>query len=218
MDCREFELALVGDDDHARQQAARHAADCPRCAALLSADTELLERVAAWRDSFPAAPRGADRRVQSMLLARGLLDDPAAVRPGGRTRATLWVALAAAVLGVVLLLPTWTHQGEEDSLEAALLRVERAEREYAGAIATLERRADRVLARADDPTLDARDAALLLRYRDRLSHLDSAIAEVRAFLDEHPGHARGHTVLLAAYEEKKLLLREIVELPRGEHS
>jgi hypothetical protein len=53
---------------------------------------------------------------------------------------------------------------------------------------------------------------------DRLTHLDSVIAEVQSFLDENPGHARGHTVLLAAYREKDQLLREILELSPGETS
>ena len=100
----------------------------------------------------------------------------------------------------------------------AVLQVEQAQQDYARAIADLERRADDVLARAEDPELDMNDAALLLNYRDRLTHLDSVIDEVQAFLAEHPGHARGHTVLLAAYDEKDQLLREILEFSPGESS
>ena len=36
------------------------------------------------------------------------------------------------------------------------------------------------------------------------------IADVEDFLDDHAGHAGGHTVLLAALQEKSQLLEEVI--------
>ena len=136
-----------------------------------------------------------------------------------RTTTWAWVAAAAVViLGMALLIQRPWLETEEGTYADAVRQVEQAQHDYARAIAGLEQRAGDVLARAGDPALDSRDAAMLLNYRDRLTHLDSVIAEVQSFLDEHPGHSRGHTVLLAAYEEKDTLLREILELSPGETS
>jgi hypothetical protein len=224
MDCREFELAWVGDDEHERRRAADHAAVCPGCAETVRADRALLDAVAQWKESAPGPSEIRGHRIAAALVEKGWIDgEPALSRSGPQRRravaAGIWVAAAAVILlGVTILLQRPGTETEEGSMAEAVRQVERAQQDYARAIAGLERRADEVLARAEDPELDMNDAALLLNYRDRLTHLDSVIDEVQAFLDEHPGHARGHTVLLAAYEEKDQLLREILELSPGESS
>ena len=58
----------------------------------------------------------------------------------------------------------------------------------------------------------------MLRYRDRLKHLAGVIAEVRSFLDENPGHAGGHKILLAAFKEKNEVLQTVLTLQSGESS
>jgi hypothetical protein len=223
MDCRQFELAWVGDDAKERQAAERHAAGCPRCAETVREDRELLEAVVEWKESATGPNDDLGRRIAAALTKEGLIESdamrqaPRRVFPRSATWA--WVAAAAVViLGVTASIQRpWFDTGG-GAYEEAVRQVERAQHDYARAIAGLEIQAGEVLARADDPALDSRDAALLLNYRDRLIHLDSVIAEVQAFLDEHPGHTRGHTVLLAAYEEKDQLLREILELSPGETS
>ena len=122
------------------------------------------------------------------------------------------------ILGVTIVTRQVPVAPPVEDYESAIAQVENAQRDYVQAIAQLEQQAAQVLARSEDPALSSRDAALLLNYRDRLAHLDSVIAEVQAFLDESPGHARGHTVLLAAYVEKDELLREILAFSPGEMS
>ena len=224
MDCREFELAWVSDDRDERQAAQRHADECPGCAETVRADRELLDAVVHWKESAQGPSDRLGRRIAAALAEDGLIEsDPA--RPTrirvARKRTTTWAwgATAAVVmLGMALLIQRPWLETEEGTYADAVRQVEQAQHDYARAIAGLEQRAGDVLARAGDPALDSRDAAMLLNYRDRLTHLDSVIAEVQSFLDEHPGHSRGHTVLLAAYEEKDTLLREILELSPGETS
>ena len=224
MDCRQFELAWVSDDHDERQAAERHAEGCPRCAETVREDRELLQAVVDWKESATGPNDELGRRIAATLAEEGLIESNSARTAPGRTSrkiATTWAWIAAAaviILGVTALVQRpWIETGG-DTYQEAVRQVEQAQHDYAKAIAGLERQAGDVLARADNPALDSQDAALLLNYRDRLTHLDSVIAEVRSFLDENPGHARGHTVLLAAYEEKNQLLREILELSTGETS
>jgi hypothetical protein len=224
MDCREFQLAWVSDNHDERRAAERHAAGCPHCAETVCADRALLDAVTQWKQSASGPPERIGRRIAEALVEEDLIKaDPvrtAAGRASWRSSARwAWVAAAAVViLGVAVLIQRPWLEAEGDSLADAVRQVEQAQHDYARAIAGLEFQANEVLARADDSALESKVAALLLNYRDRLTHLDSVIAEVQAFLDEHPGHAQGHTVLLAAYEEKDELLREIVSLSLGETS
>ena len=232
MKCREFELAWVGDDESLRSAAGAHAAGCARCAEVVRADREILEQAAAWKRSAVAPPAGLERRIAAGLSADGWIEETAETassRPKSRGPVWIWAAVAAVVIfGITILARPELFQSEVGSseigasevehYEEAIAEVNSAQKSYIKAIAELERRAAPVLARSEDPELSSREAALLLNHRDRLAHLDSVIAEVQTFLDEHPGHARGHTVLLAAYVEKDGLLREILEFSSGEKS
>jgi hypothetical protein len=92
----------------------------------------------------------------------------------------------------------------------ALAAAHEAELRHAEAIAVLQQAADPILDRAHDPQTGAAAAALLLAYRDRISAIDAAIAEVNSYLDENPGLASARTVLLAAYIDKTLVLEEVL--------
>jgi hypothetical protein len=211
MNCSEFELAWVSDDESERSDAEAHAATCPRCAEIVREDRELLEQAAGWKNAATALPAGLERRIADRLAVE---------RPTTRRRPVwLWAAAAAIVItGIMLVGRSFLPTHDASPHEVAIAEVEAAKESYARAIAQLERQAEDVLARSADPAVSSRDAALLLNYRDRLTHLDSVIAEVQAFLDENPGHKNGHTVLLAAYREKDELLREILEFSPGETS
>jgi len=134
-----------------------------------------------------------------------------------------WRSFAAAAVLALTALALWRlgvplRKQQVPPIERALQEAETSRTRYVEAIAELERQTKPLLARAGDPALDAEKAALLLRYRDRLTHLDSVLEEVQTFLEEHPGHARAHAVLLAAYEEKKEVLVEVLSLDRGDAS
>jgi len=222
MNCTEFEVAWVGDDEPERAAAEAHAAECPRCAKIVREDRELLEQAAGWKRSTATPPAGLEQRIEKSLATEGRVEAKVTtLRRPARVRRPVWLWAAAAavlIIGIAVVAPPFLFEPGESSYEEIIAQAERAQDNYARAIADLERQAENVLARSDDPALSSRDAALLLSYRDRLTHLDSVIAEVQAFLDENPGHKNGHTVLLAAYHEKDELLREIIERSPGETS
>jgi hypothetical protein len=140
-------------------------------------------------------------------------------RPSILARSAPWLAAAAGIAlaaGLLLRSELFRPGGAAPAgpllVEQALHGAEVAEVAHARAIAELERAAAPVLARAGDPALPPREAALLLSYRDRLRFLDRTVAEVDAFLAENPNHAKARTVLLAAYVEKTEVLRQVLAL------
>ncbi|MBP1612007.1 MAG: hypothetical protein H6Q01_670 [Acidobacteria bacterium] len=97
----------------------------------------------------------------------------------------------------------------------ALAAAEEAEHAHAAAIAQLAAAAEPVLARSSDPATPARDAALLLAYRDRLRYLDRTIGEIQGHLARNEGNPTARALLLAAYTEKTDVLREVLALGEG---
>lgn len=87
---------------------------------------------------------------------------------------------------------------------AALQQVEKREREYTEAIAALEQTAL--------PQMAKLDAELMLLYRDRLETIDAQIARCQEALAENPSNAHIRRYLLAALQDKKETLRELVKL------
>ncbi len=86
---------------------------------------------------------------------------------------------------------------------AALQQVEKREREYTEAIAALERVAL--------PQMAKLDAELMLLYRDRLETIDAQIARCKEALAENPSNAHILRYLLAALQDKKETLRELLQ-------
>jgi hypothetical protein len=86
--------------------------------------------------------------------------------------------------------------------DAALARVETEEREYAAAIAELEAKAG--------PKLAEMDFSLMALYRDRLETIDSQIERCREAIDRNPWNAHIRGYMLAALQDKKETLREIL--------
>jgi hypothetical protein len=87
---------------------------------------------------------------------------------------------------------------------AALQQVEEREREYREAIAELER--------AAQPQMAKLDVELMLLYRDRLETIDAQIARCKEALADNPSNAHIRRYLLAALQDKKETLRELLQL------
>lgn len=225
-DCRDFRKGIVSDDPGERERALEHAASCPACSAVVEGQRALARRVEAWVDATPAPPEGAEERLLAAVRRQAREASPAATSSRERSadvvpfrRRLAWVALAAAaalvalVVAPRLLAPTPAPAQARRLMAAdALAEALEAEQAHARAIARLERAVTPILATASSPDLPARYASLLLTYQDRLDHLDRTIADVRAFLDDNPGHASGRTLLLAAYADKTRVLQEVIEL------
>ncbi|NKB90412.1 MAG: hypothetical protein GKS06_19575 [Acidobacteria bacterium] len=204
---------LASDDPAGHRRAAQMAAHDPTLQAELDAHDRLLAIAESWREST-VAPQHLRARVLAGVEA------PAATVLTGRFRnARRWVSGLAAAASIVLAIvflqqivpsPDVISVRGRLLINDALTEASEAEARHAAAIAKLERVAAPILQRATDPSTDAANAAILLAYRDRLAAIDTAIAEVRGYLEDNPGLASARTVLLAAYIDKTLVLEEVL--------
>jgi hypothetical protein len=219
MSCSQFELWVVSDDPVEQLAAEEHAGACPRCSAILANQRRLSNEVQGWRSSFEVPP-DLENRVVEALKERA---KRAGVKPFEapeplRIGPWIWALAAALALGIGLgmlqfeLSPRAPQTANRLLIEDALAAAEVAEEQHAEAIARLEVAAGPILARAENLDLEAHEAARLMAYRDRLAYLDATIEEIRGYVDSNPGQARARSVLLAAYQEKTQVLREVVAL------
>lgn len=234
MTCEELRRLLV-QDERPDAEILAHGAHCPACATLLRQERALRSAVSAWRQRTSVAPPGLQQRIlEAYAGERGAWPAPpdhadaagdgrdaiVELRPRWHAPASpiRWLAAAAGIALLVLVALGAPRLGgprvvsvSGDLLVADVLdEARQAERAHAEAIARLVEATRPVLARADDPATPPAEAALLRSYRDRLSSLDDAIADVQGFLDTNPGHPAARTVLLAAYMDKTELLGEIL--------
>jgi hypothetical protein len=119
-----------------------------------------------------------------------------------------WMLYPASALVVLLLgfglffLLRPGIKGQDLLADAALRRIERRERRYERSIQRLE-----IDAR---PQMADLDLELLLLYRDRLETIDEQIAQCKEALSTNSGNAHLRRYMLAAFQDKKDTLREIV--------
>jgi hypothetical protein len=226
MSCADIREWIVSDDPSERAEFERHASGCPACTEMMEGHGEILDRALIWQRETPAPPDRLEGSISAALAREKLVGRAwtgalrAWILSGWRPA---WVPLAAllsiAVISLALLwlgAPAGTPNDPE--LSSLLGEIDRAERSYVGAVARLEREAERVLEKAVDPETPSEQAALLLAYKSRLSHLEGVIEEVRDFLETHPGHSGGHKVLIAAYREKTQVLEEVIHLEMGDRT
>ncbi|MGH7454656.1 MAG: hypothetical protein ACRENG_25095, partial [bacterium] len=113
------------------------------------------------------------------------------------------VLLVAVGLGSYFLFKP-KPSGSQLLAGAALEQVEKTEREYADAIAELEAVAL--------PQMAKLDVDLMLLYRDRLETIDAQILRCKEALATNPANAHIRRYLLAALQDKKETLQELLEL------
>ncbi|UCE19372.1 MAG: hypothetical protein JSV84_03235 [Gemmatimonadota bacterium] len=120
-------------------------------------------------------------------------------------------ALLVISIGVSYLLflrPTPTGPASTNFLtSSALSKVEEREKEYEQAIAELEKATQSLVANADTD--------LLLLYRDKLETIDAQIERCKEALKHNSADAHIRRYLLAAYQDKKETLIELIEITQG---
>jgi len=218
--CLRFEETTATDSVEAWAELESHAAGCAEC----------REKLALWKEISAAAPSLRKTWSSPELFDRirgaiaegspaGARRAPADVPDDRRRRASFRWVPAAAVAALVLLSmiglrvfregagrePFTGRPFSRDPLlnEDALQDVERAESAY---LASIEK-----LSLVAAPRLASPDTPLLASYREKLTMLDSAIAETRGEVERNRFNTHLRRELLAMYREKQRTLQDLMK-------
>lgn len=219
MSCKELERYDRGEIDEA--EFARHAAACSLCQQALELDEEIMSLAKSLRQPVEA-PRLWSRIEEALRkemaeekrLAPGhqMKKKSKLERPSLRLRFLRLipaVAVLLLVVGIGLYFGLRSPAPSSGLLaQKALARVEQKEHEYMKAIQDLEKQA---LPRMADLNLD-----LVFLYRTRLETIDAQIEQCREALALNPANAHIRRYLLAALQDKKETLAEVLSL-EGKH-
>ena len=198
MKCDRYQQYELGELDEV--QFKTHAKNCPECQSYLEQDARLLALARTLQQ--PVVAPQLWERIEHHLRAERKRPGP--VSHAGR-RKIRYLAAAVLVLGLGLgtYLASRTSPGHSRLLTAsALRRIEDTESEYRQAIADLER--------VVHPQLAHLDPELTELYQERLAVIDEQIARCRAAQVKNPANAHICRYLLAALQDKKQTLQELV--------
>lgn len=202
MSCQKFKKYEFGKLSQSEFQ--KHLKTCAVCQERIKQDNRLLSLAKSLKDPVES-PQLWDRIEQS-LREEQLKGKHSEVKDSRWSLIQLLPAAAAALLIIIfgfyfLLKP---ETGKSGILtESALAKIEKKEREYIEAIEELE---ERTLPKMADMNLE-----LMLLYRDRLETIDDQIEQCREALSENPGNAHIRRYMLAALQDKKQTLKELLE-------
>ena len=211
--CADLERALSGGEPEVLSAFEAHAQSCKACA----------KELAGWRKVAEAAPslrKTWDSPELWPAIHQRLAEEsqtPAARRASRPWLRFLPAAAMAALFGVAAAgLLVFRNSGGRDPLvshwqttkdpilaESAADEVEEAEKSYVDSIEKLSRLAE--------PRLMAASSPIALNYRERLSVLDSAIADLRSSIEQNRYNTHLRRELLAAYREKQKTLQDLMK-------
>jgi len=203
-DCSRLDDALREDDPELMAAAREHAASCEACRLQLQSWGEIS--VAARELHHEWESPGLWDRIEASLPAR-----PSRFRlsyPGWRLFASAAAVLLLTVSSLWLILrpaaprPV-TTASRQFLTEQALQEVQVSEAAYVRSI-------DR-LAKIAEPVLDQSPSPLVANYREKLTVLDAAIADLKDNLERNRLNARLSTELVSLYQEKQKTLQEVLQ-------
>jgi len=215
MSCKELERYDRGEMDEA--EFMRHAASCPVCREALQLDEEVMSLSESLRK--PVKAPHLWRRIEESLRKEGAEEPQLAQEPqaemkqksgrfSSRWKILRFVPAAAAflvVFGIGVYFGLKSSAPSSGLLaQKALARVEKKEQEYMRAIKDLEKQA---LPQMADLNLD-----FVFLYRTRLETIDAQIEQCREALALNPANAHIRRYLIAALQEKKDILAEVLSL------
>lgn len=181
-----------------------HVKDCPVCREKAHQDKELLLLSRSLKKRQVDAPFLWTRIEQDL---RELEQQSKKKGLGG----TFWHSLKIIPVSVVLLIAIcaglflWLRPGLHDSTllaDSALRRIEKREQRYERSIEKLQ---ERIFPQLADLGLE-----LTLLYRDRMETIDEQILACKEALQKNPGNTHIRTYMLAAFQDKKSTLKEIM--------
>lgn len=210
MNCEKFDAYEEGR--MTRGEFAEHVRECEACAALADLNGRLDKELTKMRE--PVQTSGLWERIEAALAkekaaASAREERRPARRPTiadflRRPRPILIAAGAAAlvflVLGGAYLLLRRPLNPPSILARRALAQVELKEKEYAEAIAALEKQAR--------PRIEAIDIQMMSLYRDKLATIDSQVERCKEALASNPANAHIRSYLLAALQDKRQTLTD----------
>lgn len=202
--CRRFEAQLGAYlEGEARPDAARHAAECAYCGALL-ADLQLIRRVS--REFEPQEPPARLwANVRAALVAEGV------IRPRRRSAKWQWLlrpAFAAGLAAVLIASVFYLRSGNTPRPRPSPPRVAAIlDPSLTQTVDTME-----LTFRARSTSLDP---GMKLAFEKGLNSLDTEIRECRMSLARQPNDALAREYLASAYSEKARVLASALELGDG---
>lgn len=197
---QKHELGEIGESE-----LSLHLAACSECQKLIEQDARILTLAQSLQK--PVASPLLWAKIENTLRAEQQREHRHRHINWPEQKWTLWRIAAVLLVGMGLgSYFMFKPKPSEPRLlaGAALQQVEKREREYAEAIAALEQTAL--------PQMAKLDAELMLLYRDRLETIDAQIARCKEALAENPSNAHIRRYLLAALQDKKETLRELLQL------
>ncbi|MGE5415022.1 MAG: hypothetical protein ACM3NW_12655 [Syntrophomonadaceae bacterium] len=212
--CRDLERALSGEDPELVAAFETHAGSCPSCGRELS-EWRRISEVApklhrAW-DSPELLPRIRQALAEESTRPTETPTAPArrfAWLPAASIAALFVVATAGLFVfrnsgGREPLTEHWKTTKAPLLTDAAIDEVDRAEQAYLASIDKLSKLAEPALSNATSP--------VMVNYREKLTVLDSAIAELKASVDQNRGNTHLRRELLAVYQEKQRTLQDLMK-------
>lgn len=203
MNCDKFKKYELGEIKE--RDFMKHLKNCVSCQEEMKSDERLM-----------SLARSLKQKVEAPLLwdriKKSVENEPQAVstaRIKKAVRPVSWLIPVTAVILVIasialffLLRPERT----EPKLlsQTALNKVEKIEREYIKAIVELEKSALPVMAKFD--------VNLIQLYRNRLETIDEQVQKCKEAIAENPANAHIRRYLLAALQDKKQTLTELLNL------
>ena len=215
--CHDLERALSGADPALLAAFEAHAAGCPACAREISEWRRIGDVARQLRrswDSPDLLPRIRQTLAEESTRSAAA-PDPSEVL-ASRWRWLPPVSIAALFLIATAGLWVFRNSGGREPLsehwrttkapiltDAAIDEVDRAEQAYLASIDKLSKLAEPALSGATSP--------VLVNYREKLTVLDSAIAELKASVDQNRGNTHLRRELLAVYQEKQRTLQSLMK-------
>lgn len=191
MECNKFEQYLM--EEMSPQDFVIHCKSCTECSAKLAADEKLMHTASLLNENQTVPD------LWPQILTK--IEEPA--KP--HTLYSILKYAAVFILAVTALFYTFKPSPKLNTpllSDKALQKVEATEQAYEEAIDELE-----VLASVKMDTLEI---TLALLYRDKLETIDTQIERCRNALETNPANTHIRRYLLAALDDKKQTLKEII--------
>ena len=202
MSCKRFKKYEFGTLDESEFQ--KHLKTCVSCQERASQDKKLMFLAKALKKPVES-PHLWDRIEESLRKEqlKGISSDKKKFRWSSLRLLPASVAILLVIsIGFYFLLKPET--GKSGLLtESALAKVEKKERDYVEAIEELEEIAI--------PRMADMNVELMRLYKDRLETIDDQIEQCREALSENPANAHIRRYMLAALQDKKETLKELLE-------